>query len=150
MSYNRDKLVRKVFSHATSLKLHDHGPDHWLKVAQNGVMLARKEGVDTLFCELFGLLHDCQRLDDYGDKGHGARAAQYARSIKHLTPLSSAEFKDLLYALKWHDDRTYTKNIQIGCCWDADRLELPRVGVVTDPRYLNTDTAKRIATRRLR
>ena len=150
MSYDRDKLVRQVFSDATSLNLIDHGPKHWMKVAQNGIMLARKEGVDTLFCEIFGLLHDCQRLDDYGDKQHGARAAQYARSIGTLIPLSPREFKDLLYALTWHDNRTHTKNIQIGCCWDADRLELPRVGVITDPRMLNTDTAKKIARDRIR
>ena len=37
-----------------------------------------------------------------------------------------------------HDDPT------IRVCWDADRLDLPRVGTRTDPEYLGTRAAKRI------
>jgi uncharacterized protein len=150
MSYNRDRLVARVMSDSTALNLISHGPKHWLNVATNGIKLAKAEGENPLFCELFGLLHDCQRRGDGGDPGHGRRAAAYARQIRTMLPLGAGDFKRLSYALTWHDDKTHTRDLGIGCCWDADRLDLPRVGVVTDPNFLNTETAKLIAIRRMR
>ena len=34
----------------------------------------------------------------------------------------------------------------IGTCWDADRLELPRVGIRPDPRYFSTIEGRRRAS----
>lgn len=150
MAHDRNKLVHRVIKDSTSLTLSHHGPQHWMNVAKNGIKLARAESADPLFCELFGLLHDCQRLDDGYDKGHGRRAAAYARRIKTMLPLGAGDFKRLSYALTWHDDKVHTRDLGIGCCWDADRLDLPRVGVTTDPAYLNTDTAKAVAIRRMK
>lgn len=41
-----------------------------------------------------------------------------------------------------HDDST------IVCCWNADRLDLPRVGINPHPNYLGTDAAKMILKER--
>jgi uncharacterized protein len=150
MRYNRDALVHRVMTDSTALGLVHHGPKHWLNVATNGIKLAKAEGENPLFCEMFGLLHDCRRHDDSADKGHGRRAATYMRAIRTMIPLGGGDFKRLSYALMWHDDRIHTPDLGIGCCWDADRLDLPRVGVITDPNYLNTGTARSIAVRRMK
>ena len=39
-------------------------------------------------------------------------------------------------------DRTHP-DITIQTCWDADRLDLGRVGITPQPNYLCTDAAKR-------
>ncbi|MEO0415706.1 MAG: hypothetical protein AAF226_12240, partial [Verrucomicrobiota bacterium] len=49
------------------------------------------------------------------------------------------------YACKWHTDQTHCSDITIGACWDSDRLDLGRVGLIPDSRYLNTILAKEIA-----
>tara|TARA_B100000315_G_scaffold79959_1_gene73252 strand:- start:616 stop:768 length:153 start_codon:yes stop_codon:yes gene_type:complete len=36
-------------------------------------------------------------------------------------------------------------DITIATCWDADRLDLGRVGADPNPKYLFSDEAKRIA-----
>lgn len=148
MKYDCARVVHRVMADSTALALPHHGPQHWLNVASMGHRLAEAEGVDPLFCEIFGLLHDCQRLEDGHDPYHGDRAAEYAKSIGTLLCLGTRKFKKLIEALTWHDDQVHHPDVQIGCCWDADRLDLPRVGIRTDPRYLNTETAKRIARRR--
>jgi uncharacterized protein len=33
----------------------------------------------------------------------------------------------------------------IGTCWDADRLDLGRVGARPDPKYMSTEARKRAA-----
>lgn len=147
MRYDRNKLVHQVINDSTALSLENHSTDHWLRVAQNGIILAQVELQDPVFCEIFGLLHDCQRLDDGKDKEHGARAAAYAYEIRDLIPLNKRDKFRLAYALKFHDEKVHTEDPQVGCCWDADRLDLPRVGVVVDPYYLNTDAAKEIVIR---
>jgi uncharacterized protein len=147
MRYDRRALMSRIYADSTALGTKVHNTGHWSKVALMGRKLAEAEGQDPTFCEVFGFLHDCQRLEDGHDAGHGARAAQYARSIKKLIPFRGKKFKDLLYALKWHDDKTHAPNLQIGCCWDADRLDLRRVGVKPDPSMLNTLAAKTIARR---
>ena len=37
---------------------------------------------------------------------------------------------------------TKTDDLTIATCWDADRLDLLRVGVMPDPRYLVTEAAR--------
>ena len=42
-----------------------------------------------------------------------------------------------------HTDGTISDDPTIGCCWDADRLDLPRVGMQPDPALLSTEAAAR-------
>lgn len=38
-----------------------------------------------------------------------------------------------------------TTNPTIGCCWDADRLDLGRVGIEPDPELMSTDAGRKRA-----
>jgi uncharacterized protein len=49
----------------------------------------------------------------------------------------------LCHACKLHSDGFITADLTVQACWDADRLDLGRVGVKPDPRYLCTSYAKR-------
>ncbi len=44
-----------------------HGFDHWMRVLHNGRLLADAEGANLKVVELFCLLHDTQRRDEYQD-----------------------------------------------------------------------------------
>ena len=59
-----------------------HGSGHWLRVLENGrILAAATPGADPALVELFALLHDSRRLDEDGDRGHGERAAAYVRTL---------------------------------------------------------------------
>jgi len=47
-------------------------------------------------------------------------------------------------ALSGHTLGKQTTNVAIATCWDADRLDLGRVGIQPDEKYLLTAEAKRI------
>ena len=48
----------------------------------------------------------------------------------------------LTEALTYHSDGYTEGNITVQVCWDADRLDLGRVGIRPDPDRLCTNTAK--------
>jgi uncharacterized protein len=123
-----------------------HGPKHWARVERNGLYLADKVGADKVVVSLFALFHDCMRVSDGRDPGHGLRGAEYAQSIRSwLRFLEDDQFEQLFYACRWHTDKTQTDDITIGTCWDADRLDLGRVGIITNARFLNTQPGKDLA-----
>ena len=43
-----------------------------------------------------------------------------------------------------HTGGGLSKDPTIGTCWDADRLDLPRVGVIPTPDFLSTAAAKKL------
>jgi hypothetical protein len=49
---------------------------------------------------------------------------------------------DGVAALAGHSDGLVTDDPTIGCCWDADRLDLWRVGAPPVPALLSTEAAK--------
>lgn len=123
-----------------------HGPDHWKRVEQNGLLLASRTGADTNVVRLFALFHDSRRLNDWTDNGHGARGAAYAAELRgNLYQLDDAAFRLLEEACIWHTDRDLSDNPTIGTCWDADRLDLERIGVVPHPLFMSTAFGKEIA-----
>lgn len=129
-----------------------HGPEHWRRVERNGLILADAlPNVDRDVIRLFALFHDAKRLNDGHDPGHGLRGALFAESLLGQEfngttfELESTRFELLFAACQLHTDQTHHESETIGCCMDADRLDLPRVGITTDARFLNTDFAKRIA-----
>jgi len=123
-----------------------HGPEHWDKVLKNGTMLAeRTSGADILVVELFSLVHDCQRRTDSYDPDHGRRAAKALREITGiLIHLSKKQQILLEKACRGHADGKISSDPTIGCCWDADRLELPRAGIKMIPRFFSTGTARKM------
>jgi uncharacterized protein len=120
-----------------------HGLPHWRRVRENGLALAERTGADVRVVELFAWLHDSRRLNDGRDPAHGARAEAFARSLRGtLVHLDDPAFELLAYACRHHTDGLRRGDPTVLTCWDADRLDLGRVGIRPDPRYLCTDAAK--------
>jgi uncharacterized protein len=123
-----------------------HGPDHWRRVEQNGLLLATRTGADVEVVRLFALFHDSRRRDDGMDEGHGIWGAEFAASLRgQLFELSDERFALLQYACIWHTDQERHEDPTIGTCWDADRLDLGRVGVIPDPAFMSTEFGGEIA-----
>jgi len=119
-----------------------HGDGHWRRVGEAGLFLAEHEGVSAHVVLLFAMLHDCRRENDGHDPGHGPRAAALAEQIGHEPlGLSADELATLAHAMRDHDRGRVTRDPLVGACWDADRLDLGRVGITPDPRLLSTGTA---------
>lgn len=143
---NYDQLWQATIADTTADIHNVHGLEHWARVERNGVYIARANGADERVVRLFALFHDCMRLNDGSDPEHGLRAKEYILTIAdRLTALDQPALDQLCYACEWHTHQHHHDDITIGTCWDADRLDLPRVGITPDAKYLNTSTAKYIA-----
>jgi uncharacterized protein len=120
-----------------------HGVSHWARVVENGQRLARRTGADLTIVQLFAVFHDSKRMNDGIDNGHGRRGGDYAASLlgSHFE-LSRADFALLRFACTHHTDGMLDGDITVQTCWDADRLDLGRVGIRPQSAYLCTDTAK--------
>lgn len=120
-----------------------HGPTHWERVHENAVYLAKHAGADLLVVRAFAYLHDCCRESDGSDFEHGRRAAEYARSLMETIPaFSSWQLDQLCNACELHEKGRVSDDPTIGTCWDADRLDLGRVGIKPNPKLLSTERAK--------
>lgn len=128
-----------------------HGPAHWLRVRTNGLALARRTpGADPVIIEAFALLHDACRVDENRDLGHGERAADFARSLHysgHLA-LTDAPLDILAEACAGHEHGQVSTDPTIGCCWDADRLDLARLERPPIEKYLSTQAAREARVQR--
>ena len=123
-----------------------HGPKHWRRVEKNGLMIARQTGADPVVVKLFALFHDAKRENDNQDPGHGRRAASYAESLrKNHFSITDAQFDLLLRACCGHTDGTLSEDPTIATCWDADRLDLGRVGITPASGFMSTEVGKRLA-----
>ena len=123
-----------------------HGPSHWRRVERNGLILSYRTGADVLVVRLFAWFHDSRRINDCTDPGHGIRGAEYAASLRgELFDLEDTAFQSLVYACTWHTDKVYSEDITIGTCWDADRLDLGRVGVIPFADFMSTQAGKEAA-----
>jgi len=126
----------------------DHGPDHWKRVEQNGLMLAASSGADAVVVRLFALFHDSKRENEFSDPDHGKRSAAYARELRGTYfQINDEQFDLLETACTWHTEITHNANPTIGTCWDADRLDLGRVGIIPDAKYMNTDLGRQLANK---
>jgi hypothetical protein len=123
-----------------------HGIEHWNKVDSNVVALASQvPGCNLKVARLFAAFHDSQRESESHDPEHGLRGALLARewlaSTDWLTP---SELDQLTYACADHDQGKTSEDPTIGVCWDADRLDLTRVGVIPHADYLSTEAARKL------
>jgi uncharacterized protein len=130
------------------LDLHGiHGVAHWQRVRENGLRIAKHSGADPFLVELFAFLHDCCREDDASDPGHGERAADFTTSLRgRLIHLGDDDFAILHEAIRDHELGLTKGHCTILTCWDADRLDLGRVGMRPQPRYLGTEHARQKET----
>jgi len=123
-----------------------HGPTHWHRVEQNGLLLATRTQANVNVVRLFAIFHDSRRENEGTDPGHGARGAELAESLRgDAYDLPDDQFELLRYACAWHTDGTTHENATIASCWDADRLDLGRVGVRPDPDRMCTAFGREIA-----
>jgi uncharacterized protein len=122
-----------------------HGVVHWARVLENGQRLAVVTGANIEVVTLFALFHDSRRVNDYTDFGHGYRGAKYARSLRgKLIRLDDTDFELLFEACRLHTDGLTEGDITLQTCWDADRLDLGRVGTNPEPDRLCTDAAREL------
>lgn len=123
-----------------------HGPDHWRRVKRNGEIVAKHSGAKLIVVQLFALFHDSCRENDGYDPDHGKRGAELASQLRgEQFDIADDEFDMLYYACEWHTHEKHHTDPTIGTCWDADRLDLGRVGTVPDAEYMSTDAGKRAA-----
>ena len=121
-----------------------HGPDHWRRVENFGLELARESGADKTVVRLFAILHDSCRRNDGGDFHHGPRAADMLSSlVPDLFTLGSDRLSLLEHAIRNHTKGRTSVDPTIGTCWDSDRLDLGRVGMRPHERYMSTKAGRR-------
>jgi uncharacterized protein len=120
-----------------------HGAPHWARVKANGIRLSESTGANVRVVEAFAFLHDSQRLNDDHDPHHGQRAAAFARTLPiALLDLTESEMDLLVAACEGHSEGVMNADITVCTCWDADRLDLGRVGIIPDPSRLCTEAAR--------
>jgi uncharacterized protein len=140
----RKRLVREVLRHTTTNthRTATHGPRHWAIVDIIGQALAdRTEDVDRDVVFLFALFHDAAFIHNRDDPGHGARGWQLATRILD-GELEPDALEALRVACVEHPHGHTTDSPTIGTCWDADRLDLLRMGREPDPEFMSTDAGK--------
>lgn len=137
-------VLALVRQHSPSHKSHWHGEDHWIRVAWMGLDLAtRTPDADPLVAVLFGMFHDAARLGDGSDANHGDRGADLAnRLIPQCVALEPARLNSLEDACRGHTTGHASEDPTIGVCWDADRLDLIRLGVPPRNERLSSQAAK--------
>ena len=123
-----------------------HGPAHWRRVERNALLLATRTGADVTVVRLFALFHDSRRRNEFIDPQHGTRGATFAAEMRgtHFE-LSDDAFAKLIHACTWHTDEQQSSDPTIGTCFDADRLDLGRVGVIPDEEFMSTEFGREIA-----
>jgi len=122
-----------------------HGISHWETVQRNGLYLAQFTGADVQVVSYFAYFHDCMRENEHDDPEHGARGSLYAKQHKHLVDLTAEQLAMLCRACSGHTFGRKSACATVATCWDADRLDIGRVGIVPDSMFLFSDEAKRIA-----
>ena len=129
-----------------------HGILHWEQVERNGLLLATETGADTTVVRLFALFHDSKRANDGQDIVHGARGAEFAKACfeEHRFEITQEQFDKLYHACKFHTTEHRFGDATIDTCYDADRLDLGRVGIMLDPNKMATAYGATIARKSLK
>lgn len=126
----------------------DHGIYHWQRVYENTQKLSKYYNIQSEVFELFAILHDSKRHDEYTDRHHGVRAAGYVQKLMRngLIELDDQDGERLLYACANHtssdNEHPLFNDLIVQICFDSDRLDIGRVGYDVDPKYLATEYAK--------
>jgi len=129
-----------------------HGVGHWWRVRHNGLLIAAQTGADERVVRMFSLFHDAFREDDGYDEAHGVRAADWLLAVRSgdesvhdpacvasrvaIGSLDDASFARLETACRLHTTARFHEDPTVATCFVADRLDLSRVGVMPDRRYL--------------
>ena len=137
------EVLRKVrdfaIKHARTDEYSIHGIDHWDRVYNHGLSL-NVPGADLDVVQCFAYLHDVERQDDGYEEEHGPRAAELVDKIREsvLGFLDDKQIGLLKEACALHTTCHRTGNPTIDACFDSDRLDLTRVGIIPDPDKMAT------------
>ena len=83
------------------------------------------------------------RLNDARDPEHGPRGRLAVELHEEgLLAVTDAQLDLLHHACFEHADGTVSDDPTVGVCWDADRLDLPRVGITPRPDLFSTAAAR--------
>jgi uncharacterized protein len=124
-----------------------HGVSHWARVYENGLQLAESTGANRRVVKLFALFHDSRRVSESSDPDHGPRGAHLAELLRgKLFELPTKEFDLLFTACSLHTQAKTHADITVQTCFDADRLDLGRVGKTLDIKFLSTAAARDLKT----
>lgn len=136
---NIEKVREFAIGHTKMGKESIHGIDHWDRVARNGEALQVPDA-DMEVVLSFAYLHDVERQSDAYDVTHGPKAAELIDQIREsvLSFLDDKQIGLLKDAFTFHTTVPRTGNPTIDTCFDADRLDLPRVGITPDPNKMAT------------
>lgn len=142
---NSFEIIREILVEYVLPVRGPHGVVHWARVLENGQRLAAATGANIEVVTLFALFHDSRRVNEFEDWGHGLRGARYAMSLRgsHIH-LCRPDLELLYEACRLHTDGLTEGDVTLQACWDADRLDLGRVGITPDPDLLCTDAARRL------
>ena len=136
MEYDREGLLKYIKQNFKLPELSYHGPAHWARVKNIGMKLCDcNPDADRFVVELFAWCHDMDRISDFEDTEHGGYAV--TTIVNELQGrfflLNDRQLEDLTYAVQWHSHGHTLANKTIQVCWDSDRLDLGRVGIIPDP-----------------
>jgi len=109
-----------------------HGLSHWRKVLKFGLVLSEETEACKAVIAYFAYFHDIMRKMEYADFDHGRRSVEFIKNSSEaqaLIHLDGNEMDNLFYAIACHADGLTEANTTVQTCWDADRLDLFRVGI---------------------
>jgi uncharacterized protein len=155
---NFDDVIAIVSKH-TNPNDNIHGLEHSQRVERN-VLLLSNPTINVLVARLFAYFHDacrssCTNRPKYIESSsnmkkleqermceaeHGVKAAQLVKTLRNslLKSLSDKEIEMLAKACELHTTTLRTGDPTIDICFDADRLDLWRCGVVPRPGKMAT------------
>jgi uncharacterized protein len=136
-------LLDKVLAQYRLSPVGVHGINHWGRVLENGRRLAPLTGADPRVLDLFAIFHDACRWSDELDNRHGPRAAELVRGLRGEIDLDDDRFALLVLACDCHTrGPRFPCDVTVLTCLDADRLDIPRVGMYISTRKLFTAAAR--------
>jgi len=127
-----------------------HGIYHWQRVFLNTQKLAKYYNVQSEVFELFSILHDSKRENEHLDINHGKRASEFVKKLieEKYIKLNTRDEEQLIYACANHTKPDVTNpfynDIIVQICFDADKMDIGRVGIVPDEKYFLTQYAKEL------
>jgi uncharacterized protein len=137
------ELIQTILERYTLPWEGTHGVPHWARVLENGRRLSETTGARRDIVELFAVFHDSQRINEGIDDGHGRRGAELARGLRGVAyDLGDEAFTLLIQACDLHTEGYLDGDVTLRTCWDADRLDLARVGITPRVEKLCTDGAR--------
>ena len=141
-----EKKLRVFLSSLPEYNCHMEWYLHSTRVEAFGLLLMQAYTfVDADVVKWFAYLHDFTKMKM--SVGHGESAADYIKTIRHtiLSDLSDSQIVTLQMACALHMTTRETEDMTINVCFDADRLDIQRHGIATDPQKMATDLGKRLA-----